>query len=199
MPDTGPRVWLLPDGSVVTSSTDPRIEYWIHVANGDGIGAANELPEAAVPLVALPEPVPVDWDDDGYLVRHREPFANFPSVLVPKDTTVAELRKHIDCLAAELSDQIAALELLELEGGSTESAAEAARRKVLQDLKPGVHLLQAFGSAGSSHWVVVTPEGRLLSRNKTGRWVDESRRYPLPEWSFTLLAEGDLSPVVTDA
>lgn len=198
-----PRVWLLPNGKVALKRNSDwmEVDRWGSFYDGEShathIEFLDELPDAAVPLVALPASADVDWDDHECIVRHREPTADFPSDLVHKDTTVERFREHIEWLATNLADHIAALELLELEGGS--SAAEAARRKVLADLKPGVYALQV--SHIRTRAVIVTVDGRLMLATPTGVLEDWTDRYGDPHFlgsapQLTLLAEGDLSPVV---
>jgi len=129
-----PRVWLLPNGNVVTSSTDPMAEYWIHVANGEGIVVADELPEGAVPLVAVPV---VEMHREGDYIVSTAGAGGYRYTLERAD-------EQIDYLRTELGRVLGAREFLE-----RESSARA-RQKVLQDLKPGIYNLRDE-QPGSDH------------------------------------------------
>lgn len=105
-------------------------------------------------------------------------------------------------LPKELAEDLAFLEFLEArEAAERESSVEAARRKVLEDLKPGVYNMRSMVVVAiQPHTLgVVLPDGQFLVRQHddgclydlTDGFEDKRRVY-----RFTLLAEGDLSPVI---
>src|SRR6266699_3536878 len=129
MPDT--RVWLLPNGKVALkrNSNWMEVDRWGAWYDGEShitrIEFLDELPEGAVPLVAVPKPK-VHRKGDYIVPEGSEGAYRY---------TMERADEQIDYLTTELGRVLAVRELLERESTSI----EAARRKVLQDLKPGAY------------------------------------------------------------
>ncbi len=258
-----PRVWQLPDGSLMTVTTDNVGGYWIYRPDGDGIECAGVRPDDARPLVALPAAeARIDEDGDVATVITDDPGLSF--VYLSSISTAERLRTRIEGEKRMLARSLSALPIFEameaqamaeadedaaewrkdvgLDGVEAtavvtpesleahadwlesrrangavgpiqlrveakrlraEKESEAACRKVLEDLKPGVYNMASMvvHDIQPDTVAVVLPDGRFLVRQHddgslydlTNDYKDERNVY-----RFTLLAEGDLNPVKPD-
>lgn len=192
-----PRVWLLPNGNPLTRATEdgPFVEHprlGIEAVGGDYSRWRHnsELPEGAVPLVALPEPNYLEMIDGVVFEQHGKVRA------FPIGSTLDDARRFVGIRQMQLADAMQALRMME----DAAPSAEAARQRVLQDLRPGVYSLKSSGPRPST--ALVTPDGKFLWHAEDGTVEDKTKDYASAVdngfWRVTLLAEGDLSPVVTE-